>query len=171
MVSWAFSANFPSCGAPYFCPFRLSFHSQQLCPPCVHAPNPTFGAKPPSKTGDSCSGWDAQSRCANHVRSSYFVLPCTDHPLHSPLIPRSFLSVPDDFLTVREFFWVCGPTLPLASHQCCCSLFWFLSSFFLSFFLPDCEDIFLALLGVQSPSLLFSRCSERTVLFVDVFFF
>lgn len=32
----------PSCGSPYSCLFRLSFHSQQLSPPWVHAPNPTF---------------------------------------------------------------------------------------------------------------------------------
>ena len=57
----------------------------------------------------------------------------------------------------------------LASWQGCLSLFWFLFSFFLSFVLSSCEGIFLVLLGVQSLLLMFGRCSERIVPFVDVF--
>ena len=41
VVAWASSTSFPSCGAPYFCPFRQSLHSQHLSPLWVCSPNAT----------------------------------------------------------------------------------------------------------------------------------
>lgn len=42
LAAQASSMNVPNCGAPYSHPCGLSLHSQQLSPPCVHYPNPTF---------------------------------------------------------------------------------------------------------------------------------
>ena len=42
LAAQASSMNVPNCGAPYSHPCGLSVHSQQLSPPCVHSPNPTF---------------------------------------------------------------------------------------------------------------------------------
>ena len=54
MVAQASSANFPSCGAPYSCPFRLSLHSQQLSPPWVCLANPPcFSRRCRNSTEDS----------------------------------------------------------------------------------------------------------------------
>ena len=70
--------------------------------PCSkpHFPAPS----PPSQQATHNSGWNVQSSGVDHVCSSYFVLPSTDHLLHSPLIPRRSFSVPADFPAVREFF-------------------------------------------------------------------
>ena len=48
-----------------------------------HFPAPS----PPSQQATHNSGWNVQSCNVDHACSSYFVLPSTDHPLHSPLIP------------------------------------------------------------------------------------
>ena len=47
MVAQAFPASFPHCGATYSDPFTLSLHSQQLSPPWVCSPNPTFQHQTP----------------------------------------------------------------------------------------------------------------------------
>ena len=101
-----------------------------------------------------------------HAHSSYFALPSTDYLLHSPLIPWRSLSVPADFPTVRGFFWVWKTLLTFSFPLGLLILF---DSPFLSFVLPYCEGSFLVFLGVQSLPLMFSRCSVRTVSFVDVF--
>ena len=41
IVPQASSENFPGCGVPSSCSFRLSLHSQQLSPPWVCSPKPT----------------------------------------------------------------------------------------------------------------------------------
>ena len=123
-------------GAPYSCPFRLSFHSQQLSPAWVHAPNPTFQQQAPSPQQEThASGWGAQSCGADHACSFYFVLPSTDHLLHSPLISRRSLSVPADFPTMRGFFWVRGPPLTFSFPPNLLVSF-LIPPFFFSFFYP-----------------------------------
>ena len=42
MMPCYFSTELPSHGAPCSCPFRLSFHSQELSSPWVCTPNPSF---------------------------------------------------------------------------------------------------------------------------------
>ena len=172
MVSWAFSANFPSRGAPYSCPFRLSFYSQQVSPPWVHAPNPTFQHPAPLCNRRHTTQPGVRRVVAQTMHSSYFVLLSTDHQLHSPLIPRRSLSIPADFPTVRECFWVWRPPLTFSFPQGLLVPFLiplFLFFFFLSLILPSGEGIFPIFLGVWSLSLMFSRCSLRIVPFVDVF--
>ena len=117
MVSWAFSANFPSRGAPYSCPFRLSFYSQQVSPPWVHAPNPTFQHPAPLCNRRHTTQPGVRRVVAQTMHSSYFVLLSTDHQLHSPLIPRRSLSVPADFPTMRGFFWLREPLLTFSFAQ------------------------------------------------------
>ena len=123
-----------------------------------HFPAPS----PPSQQVTHNSGWNAQSWDVDPACHSYFVLPSTDLPLRSPLIPWRSFSVPVDFPTVREFFWVWGPPFTFSFLPGCWSLFWY--SFFLSFVLLGCEGIFLALLGVQKSSanvqhVLYENCS------------
>ena len=118
-----------------------------------HFPEPS----PVSQQATHDSGWNAQSYSVDHACSSYFVLPSTDHLLHSPLIPWKSFSVPADFPTVREFFWVWGP--PLIFSFLPVLLSFYDSSFLFSFIL----------LGVWSLPLMFSKCSVGTVPFVDEF--
>ena len=140
MVSQSFSTDFPSCGAPYSHPFRLSFHSHRLSPPWVHALNPTFQHPAPF-----CNRWliIQAGMCravVDHVCSFYFVLPSTDHLLRSPFILWRSFSVPADFPTVMEFFLVWDPPLTFSFPPGLLVPFWiplfFLSSFFHSFRCP-----------------------------------
>lgn len=102
-----------------------------------------------------------------HAHSSYFALPSTDYLLHSPLIPWRSLSVPTDFPTVRIFLSVEKLFSPSASPLGLLILF---DSPFLSLSYLVVRVVFLFFfLGVQSLPLMFSRCSVRTVSFVDVF--
>ena len=77
--------------------------------PCSKPHFPAPSSPPQQVTHDSI--WSAQSCGVDDACSSYFVMPSTDHPLHSPLIPQSSFSVPADFPTMRKFFCMWG--LPL----------------------------------------------------------
>ena len=120
---------------------------------------------PPLHQETHDAGWGVQGCGTGHVHSSYSVLPSTDHLLRSPPIPWRSLSVPADFPPVRGFSECGDLPSPSAPHQGCWSL---PDSSFLSFILPSGEGTFLVLLGVRSLPLMFSRCSVRTVPFVDV---
>ena len=171
MASRAFSADFPGCGAPYSCPFRLSFHSQQLSSPGSALQIPLSSTKPcPPQLATHNSGWNAQSCGVDHLCSSYLVLPSADCLLYSPLIPQKSFSVAANFPTVREFFWVRGPPLTFSFPPGLLVPFLIPLFFFSSFFPPTgYEGIFLVLLGIRSLPLMFSRCSMTIVPFVDVF--
>ena len=62
----------------------------------------------PSQQATHYSSWKMQSCTVDHACSSYFVLPSTDHLLHSPLICQSSSSVPADFPSVKESFLMWG---------------------------------------------------------------
>ena len=134
MVSRAFSANFPSCGAPYSCPFRLSFHSQQLSAPWVHAPSPTFQhPAPPPQQETHDSGWVHRGAAqtmhavlcpAFHRPSAVF----TFEPLNVTFCPSYFPH--------REgVFWVQGPLFTFSLPPGLLVPF-LIPLFFFSFFRP-----------------------------------
>ena len=88
MVSWAFSASLSSCGAHYCCPFRLSFHSQQLSPPSVHVPNYTFqhAAFLDNRGSVIQAEW---GRAVAQTRPAVLTLPCCPQTIHCILL-KSF---------------------------------------------------------------------------------
>lgn len=89
--------NFSCCESPYFCPSRLSLHSQQLSPSWVCYPNLPFPAPSPSPHQErEMPGWSVQGCRMNNTCRCYSVLPFTDWLLHSPLISWSSLSDPAD---------------------------------------------------------------------------
>ena len=167
--SRAFSANFPGCGAPYSCPFRLSFHSQQLFPLWIHTPDHPLQHPVPLRSKRHMTQAAVRQAAARTMRT-ILTLSCLSQTVHCILL----WSPEGPFLsqlispTWGGFSECRGLSLPSASHQGCWSLFWFLFSFFLSFILPGWERIFLVFLGVQSLLLMISRCSVRTIPFVDV---
>ena len=148
--AWASSTHIPSCGAPSSHPFRLSLHSQQLFPPWVCSPNPTFQRPAPIHTSRHVSGCGAQGYSTDHPCRSYCVLPATDWLLCSPLSPQSSPSVPAAFPT-SEGASQCAGTSPLLqfphqgrwSHPISSFLFVFLLSYlvtqssFLSFLVSE----------------------------------
>ena len=152
----------------YSCPFRLSFHRQQLPPPWVWPPDPHFPAPSPPCNETHYSGWGGQGWGMDHVHSSYPVLPSTDHPLCSPSIPRISLSVSAYFPTMGVGIFLIGKIsshLQLPARE---AGPFFDSCFPFFLFLASCEEIFLVLLGAWSLPLMFSRHSGTTVPFVDV---
>ena len=131
MVFQAFSSNFPTCGAPNSCPFRLSFHSQQLSPPWVHAPNPTFQHPAPlhNRRHTTQAG---VCRVVTQTKCTFLTLSCLPQTIHC-ILPKShkgpFLS--QLISPPRGGFSECGNlSSPSASRQVCWSLFRFLFSFF-----------------------------------------
>ena len=66
--------------------------------------NPLSRPSPPLQQETHDSGQGVQDCGTDHVCSSYFVLPSTDHLLRSLLMPRRSLSVSADIRTVRGFF-------------------------------------------------------------------
>ena len=96
-LSWMWSSLLLSLQAVFSQPTSVPSLDPHSKP---HFPAPI----PPLKQETHNPGWNAQSCSVDHVCSSYFVLPSTDHLLHSPLIPQVSFSVPADFPTVREFF-------------------------------------------------------------------
>ena len=160
------------------------------CPfPGFTLQNPLSSTQPPSQQVAQDPGRNVQSCGVDHVCSSYFVLPSTDHSLCSPLIPRRSFSVPDDFPIMREFFLSVGtsPHLQLPARLAGLFYFFFLSSylvvrgFFLSFRCPKssadvqqvlyencsiCRCILDVLVGVTN-----SASSYSTVLTPSLFFF
>ena len=108
----------------------------------------------------------------DHLCMSHSVLPATDWLLLSPLTPEApFLSQLISLL-VRRLPWIQEPLPSFSSPPEAQVPFHFLSSSFsllLSFVLPSYAGIFLVLLGVQGPLLVFNQCSLRIVPFVDVF--
>lgn len=94
MVSWAFSANLPSCGAHYSCPFRVSFHSQQLSLPLVHVPN--YTSQHLAFLNNRGSVIQAGlCRAAAQTRPAVLSLPCCPQTIHCILLQsfkRPFLS-------------------------------------------------------------------------------
>ena len=142
MVSQAFSVNFPICGAPYSCPFGLSFHSQELSPPWVHVPNPTFQHQDPFHNRRLTTQAEMFRAVVQTMQAVLtFFLPSTGHPLHSPLTCCVLLWSPKGLFlsqlisSPRGSFSKCKdlPSLS-ASRQGCWSLLWFL--LFFSFFHP-----------------------------------
>ena len=101
-----------------------------------HFPTPS----PLSQQATHNSGWNMQRCGVEHACNSYFVLTSTDHLLHSPLIPWRSFSIPADFHSVREFFWVWGPpftfSFPLGLLVPFLIPLFFFSSFFHSFRCP-----------------------------------
>ena len=152
VVSRALSANFPSCRTPYSCPFRMSFHSQQLFPPWIFTPNPVLQHPAPSATEDTWFrlGW---AGLWHRPCIQLLVLPFTDHPLLwspegpflSQLIPPLWWAFPLHLqLPVR----VAGPC--------------FDSSFCFTFaILTNYECIFLVLLGFQRLPVIFTKFSVK----------
>ena len=127
-----------------------------------------------SAPGTHFSGWDTQGCGSDTLFRSHSVLPATVWLLHSPQNPRRSPSVPADLLSVRRLPQMREPLLSFSSPQGCRSrpvsspLPFFLV---LSFVLPGYVGIFLVLLGVRRPLVVFSGCSVRIVPFVGVFFF
>ena len=150
MLTGASSTNFPSCGTPHSCPFRLSLLGQQPSLPWVHSQNPMFqhSAAPPHQQ-THVSGWGIQGYGMDHPCRSYSVLP--DLPTSEGASVSAYTS----------------PAFQFSSRGA--GLILFPLFFFLSFILLSCVGIFLIFLGVQGPLLLFSRCSVRTAQFVDTF--
>ena len=109
MVLQAFSADFMGLLTPV--PSGCLFTANSCPFPVSVLQIPFSSTQPPSQQETCNSGWNAQCCGVDHACSSYFVLPSTDHLLHSPLIPQSSFSVPADFPTVRKFFCMRG--LPL----------------------------------------------------------
>ena len=166
MVAQAPSTHFSSCGAPYCCPFRLSLHSQQLLPPWVCSPNPTFQHPTPSAPGDTRLRLWCIELC--HGPSAWVLL-CP--ACHWPV--AAFLSNPSlsqlIFPLGRGLSWVREPLLFFRSPPGVQAPAHFLCSLFISFVLPSYMGSFLVLLGVQGPLLVFSWCSVRAVPFVYIF--
>lgn len=130
---------------------------------------PMFQHTTPLHTSRHMSQAGVHGAAAWTVRCrSYSVLPSTDQLLHSPLIPQSSLSVPADFPTAGGLS-ECRTSPLLSSPQGCWSPLISLFLFFFLLVLPGCVGIFLVLLGVQSPPIVFSRYSVRFVPLVDVF--
>ena len=158
VVSRALSANFPSCRTPYSCPFRMSFHSQQLFPPWIFTPNPVLQHPAPSATEDTWFrlGW---AGLWHRPCIQLLVLPFTDHPLlWSPEGPFLSQLIPPLWWAFSEFE---GPS----------SIFSILSGllvpvliplFCVTFFiLPNYEWIFLVILGFQGLPLMFIKYSVQ----------
>ena len=93
------------------------------------------------------------------AQTMHEILSLAFHRSSSALISWRPISVPAYFPTVMGFFWVLGTSLHLqlpvsVAGPCLITLFCF--TFFI---LPDYEWIFLVLLGVQRPPLLFTKYS------------
>ena len=132
-----------------------------------HVPEPSL--HPQYQT--HISGWGVQGCGMDPQWRSYTVLPATDRLLQCPLSPQIFHSVPADLPASEGAFLSVGtsPLLQVPPKRCRSHpVFSFLLFFFPFFILPGCLGIFLVLLGVQGPLLVFSRCSVRIVPFVDV---
>ena len=153
--------------------FRLSFHSQQLSFPWICAANPIFQHPALLHNRRHTTQAGVCRAMARTMHSVYFVLfswynlltlSCfPDCLLHSPSIPLKVPFCPSWFPHCEgSGFSECGNfSLLLSSCQNYWFLFWFLFSFFLSFFRPNCEAIFLVLLGIWSLLLNFGRCSVK----------
>ena len=134
------------CEAIPYCSFHLHFSSNSWCWASFHVLfQPSVWHRPPV-------GVLLCSPCHWPVAALSSKAPCVSQ-LVSPL--------------VRRLLWVWEPLLSSSSPSRgagSVSL-----PFFLSFILPGCAGIFLVLLAIWGPLLVFSRCSVRTVSFVDVF--
>ena len=112
--------------------------------PCSKPYFPATSPIPWQETYDS--GWNVQG--ADHMFTSYFVLPSTDCLSHFSISQKS-LSIPADFPTMCVSFWLQETLLNLQlSTRIAGPLFY--SSFLLPFILTSCEGIFLISLGIQS---------------------
>lgn len=122
-----FPANLPSCGVPYSCPFRLSFHSQELSPPWVCAPKPLSSTLAPFHNKRSMTQVGVHCSVVQTMHIA-LTLSCILQTFcrRSPLIFQRSLSAPADYPTVRAFF----SFLPEVSHLA-------FSDFFFSFFLSS----------------------------------
>ena len=169
MVTKFSPRNFPAHGAPYSCPFSLSLHIQQLSSPRVHCPNPIFQHAAPLCTRRHMAQAGVHGAAAWTV-STDLTLSCL--PLTScciPLWPPKAPSVSQLIFPLWGGFSECrklsSPSAPLRGA----GPFSFPLFVFLSLVLPGCVGIFLVLLGVQGPPIVFSMYSMRFVPFVDVF--
>ena len=171
------------CGVPDF----LQEHSQlwssslpasqavSMQPTAVLSPG--LLSKPHVPTPNPCvhqwthvSGWGAQSCGKDYLCRSHSVLPATDQFLSSLWAPEApFLSqLISPLLTKLPQESLSSPSPPSQGRRSCPT-----STFlFFLFSLSSCPVTlgpFLVLLGVQVLLLAFSRCSVRTVPFVEVF--
>ena len=117
-----------------------------------------------------------QARMSRAVaQTMHEILGFAFHRSSSALISWRPISVPADFPTVMGFFWVLETSLHLqlpvsVAGPCLIPLFCF--TFFI---LPDYEWIFLVLLGVQRPPLLFTKYSvenysiSRCILYIYIY--
>ena len=170
MVSQAFLRNFAGCGLTLVisgCLFTAS--SCRFLGSVLQTPF--------SRTQPSSTAGDTQLRlgCAGlwHRPRIQFTLPCLVGTIYfvlfsrlsaaSPSIPLKVPFCPSWFPHCEgSGFSECGNFSSLLSPcQNYWFLFWFLFSFFVSFFWPNCEAIFLVLLGIWSLLLIFSRCSVK----------
>ena len=144
----------------------LSLHSQQLSPPWVHTPTPTFQHPAPFCIRRHITQ-DVVHRASgiDHVCSSYFVLPSTDRLLHFPLSPQRFPFCPS---WLPHHGWA-FPRVGTSPH---CQFptsgagllpFPLVFLFLFFFILTGPVRIFLILLGVRGLPLVFSWGFLRTV--------
>lgn len=162
----SFSKSIPGCRAPRCHPLRLFPHSQQQSPsqtcsspcPCAHWQTPISGT-PWGVQGFGTSVWVSLCPACQWLAAALF------------LGPPSFPSVPADGPAGEGLPQMRDPLLNFTLHQGCSPILLALFSLFLSFFFhpiwlhrnlscPSC---------IWGPLLEFSRCSESTFPFVDVF--
>ena len=158
---------------PHSHPLSLSPHGQQQSPPRVCSLNPMFQPPAPMCTSRRLSQAGPRRAVARttFIGLTLSCLPQTgccsllqapESPLLSQLMSPQVRGLPQVWAPLLTF-----SSLPGAQVPSC-----FLSSSFpllLSSVLPGHMRIFLVLLGVQGPLLVFSRCSVRIVPFVAVF--
>lgn len=162
----SFSKSIPDCGAPRCHPLRLFPYSQQqsssrtcssLCP-CTHWRTTHLRL--------GCAGlWPGPSMWVS------FCPACQWLGASLSLEPPSFPSVPADGPAGEGLPQMQGPLLTFTLHQGCSPILLPLFFLFLSFFFHpiwlhrnlSCPS------HIWSPLLEFSRCSESTFPFVDVF--
>ena len=109
MVSGAFSTDFPSCGAPDSCPFRLSFLAS-ICPlPVSILPTSLSSYQSVFATDNSWFRLECPAVwCRSCVKFNLF---CPAFHRSSAVVfdPGGTFSVPVDFSTLRAFFFFFFP--------------------------------------------------------------
>ena len=146
----------PSCWSPYSCLFGLSFHSQQLSPPWVHAPNPTF-----QHTGPLHAIQTAAHRTEAQATGAVLALSC---------LPQTIRRIPLQYTESPFLSQLISPTVGISRLQLLARIASsFFNSFFLSFPLPGREETFIVFLVVWSILLIFIRCSVIIVPFAGIY--
>ena len=152
-------------GAPHSYPLWPSPHSQHHSPSWVCSPIPVFQHLVPVCTSlTPVSGWGMQGYGTDHLCRSHSILHATDHFLRYPPAPPSSFSVQLIPHVLRDFSQT-GTSLhiqPIASYTGLVHLPFLLlfPPFFISL---SYVGMFLALLGVKGPLLVFTRYSVNLV--------